>query len=160
MKKFLLAAIICSAALPAFASSKGEYWTDVWDKSVIADTPESIKRYFYSDSKSEETHYIAEGQLYRLAAGLPIDPVAKIATAFGVKRWVGPNSSCTPEDQRQYLRWDMGRIDYVSGSFFFYATFHRVRGKDWDPCATPMKPWDTRMEQPLKTEFSDKPFEK
>lgn len=153
MKNAIIAGLFFATALPAAASStKDEYWTDVWEKSYAHEDPKAINRHLRKTATRDTTHYLAEDQLYRLTAGLPLDPISAVTRTYGVSRWVGPNSTCTPEDQRQYRRYASGGIHYASGNKFLFWTLHRVRKKTWDPCAQPMLPWTTRMEQPLKTE--------
>lgn len=158
MKTAIIAGLLFATALPAAASStKDDYWTHVWEKSYAHEDPKAIDRHLRSSVSRDTTHFLAKDQLYRITAGLPLDTVSAITRKYGVSRWVGPNSSCTPEDQRQYRRHDSGSIHHASGNKFFYWTFHRVRKKTWDPCAQPMLPWTTRMEQPLRTEHRKEP---
>lgn len=153
MKTRMIVGAILALALPAAAHSKDDYWQDVWEKELVGDSPETLERFLYKDSRTDDgVHYLASGQLYRITAGLPADPLVSATKKYGVSRWTGAKSTCTPEDQRQYRRWEGGGFTYASGNMFFYATLHRVRGKDWDPCAEKIKPHLTRMEPILRTE--------
>lgn len=153
MKSLTFTAIALGLLLPMMAEAKDDYWQPVWEKERSASTPETVERYFRQDTSYDKLHYLAKGQLYRLAAGLPVDNVASAKKVYGVDRWTGPKSTCTVEDQRQYRRYEGGAVSYASGKRFFYFSMHRVRDKNWDPCAEKMKPHKTRMEKVLKTEY-------
>lgn len=151
----LILALTLTANGTAMASSTDDYWQEVWRKSEDADTPEKLNKYLRSDKGEDEViNYMATSQLYRLTAGQPVDPLKRVTKRYGVKRWKGLKSTCTPEDQRQYRRWEAGSIRYVSGFGFSYATFHRVRDKDWDPCEKKQAPWQTRMERHSKINYT------
>lgn len=144
-----------AASDAAMANSDSPYWQEVWQKSEDADTPKKLNKYLRGDKGDDEViNYMATEQLYRLTAGQPVDPLKRATKRYGVKRWTGQKSTCTPEDQRQYRRWEVGSIHYVSGFNFAYATFHRVRDKDWDPCAKKQAPWQTRMEPHTKITYT------
>lgn len=151
-----IAGVILALAIPAAAHSKDDYWKEVWEKDLYADSPETIEWFLSKDQADESVvHFIASEQLNRLTAGLPVNPLVKASKRYGVSRWTGLKSTCTPEDQRQYRRSEAGGFTWADGRGFFYGTFHRVRGKDWDPCAVKIKPHLTRMEPVLRTDVRE-----
>lgn len=147
MKVFSIALICASLSSPAFAK-----WETVWKKTQEGDSPASILNVLSKVNGAFD--FIVKRELHRRVSGLPSGTLTILSHTVTMDKWVGPASTCTIDDPRQYEAVESGSFSWSTGDNLIFANSHDYKGEDWNPCEDYMRADDRRMPSPKPLSFS------
>lgn len=147
MKLVCIALIGAALSTTAFAK-----WETVWKKTQEGDSPSSILHVLNQVNGAYD--FLVKQEVKRRVAGLPADKLKSIVYTIKMDKWVGPESTCTVDDPRQYEAIESGGFTWNEGGSFLFANRHEYMGEDWNPCYFEMKAEQRRMPEPKPLTFT------